>query len=99
EKMSSSRLTTYAIGAVLLLIVAIIAANACLYVVDEREQAVILRFGAPVASRTEPGLYVKAPFIEEVRRLPKTLRFWSSGQDVLKDLPTADGKKIEVSAW
>lgn len=71
----------------------------CTYVVDEREQAVILQFGAPVASRTEPGLYFKAPFVQEVRRLPKTLRFWESGNDVVKDLPTADGKKIEVSTW
>jgi membrane protease subunit HflC len=60
---------------------------------------VILQFGAPVASHTEPGLYFKAPFVQEVWRLPKTLRFWSSGQEVLKDMPTADGKKIEVSAW
>ncbi len=97
--MNASRLPTIATVAFVLLIVAIIAMNACVYVVDEREQAVILQFGAPVASRTEPGLYYKAPFIQEVRRLPKTLRFWSSGQEVLKDMPTADGKKIEVSAW
>jgi membrane protease subunit HflC len=45
---------------------------------------------------------MKLPFIQEVRRLPKTLRFWRSGSgpgEVLEDLPTADGKKIEVSAW
>ena len=90
---------TVATAGMVLVIVGIILAWACLYVVDEREQAVILRFGAPVASRTEPGLYVKAPFVEEVRRLPKTLRFWSSGEEVLKDMPTSDGKKIEVSAW
>ncbi|MBA3316189.1 MAG: protease modulator HflC [Planctomycetota bacterium] len=97
--MNTSRLPAYATMAFVLLVVLIVAANACLYIVDEREQAVILQFGAPVASRTEPGLYFKAPFVQEVRRLPKTLRFWSSGQEVLKDMPTADGKKIEVSAW
>jgi membrane protease subunit HflC len=97
--MNPSRLPAIATAAFVLLVVAIVAMNACIYVVDEREQAVILQFGAPVASRTEPGLYVKAPFVQEVRRLPKTLRFWSSGQEVLKDMPTADGKKIEVSAW
>ena len=97
--MNTSRLPAYATAAFVLLVIVIIALNACLYVVDEREQAVILQFGAPVASRTEPGLYFKAPFVQEVRRLPKTLRFWSSGQEVLKDMPTADGKKIEVSAW
>ena len=42
------------------------------YTVDEREMAVILEFGKPVASRTEPGLYFKMPLIQEVVRLPKT---------------------------
>lgn len=68
------------------------------YVVDEREQAVILQLGKPVKSVEEPGLYMKVPFIQEVRRLPKTLQFWQSQEDIV-DLPTADGKKIEVVAW
>jgi membrane protease subunit HflC len=33
-----------------------------------------------------------------VRRLPRTLQFWRGEEDIV-DLPTADGKKIEVSAW
>lgn len=69
-----------------------------MYTVDERELAVITQFGEPVASRTEPGLYFKMPFIQQVRRLPKTLQFWH-GAEKLVDVPTADGKKIEVSAW
>lgn len=68
------------------------------YVVNEREQAVILQFGKPVKSVEDPGLYLKTPFIQEVRRLPKTLQFWQSTEDIV-DLPTADGKKIEVAAW
>jgi membrane protease subunit HflC len=97
--MNASRIPAIATAVFVLLIVGIIAINSCAYVVDAREQAVILQFGRPVASRTEPGLYFKTPFLQEVRRLPKTLRFWHSGSDVIKDLPTADGKKIEVSAW
>ena len=85
------------IGVIALIAIVVLFSSA--YIVDEREQAVILQFGAPVATRTEPGLYFKAPFVQEVRRLPKTLRFWRSGADVLTDLPTADGKKVEVSAW
>ena len=98
--MHSSRSGTIAAALLALVVVGTLVANACLYTVDEREQAVILEFGKPVASRTVPGLYTKIPFVQEVRRLPKTLRFWRSGTDSpLKDLPTADGKKIEVSAW
>ena len=77
-----------------------LAARTSLYTVSERETAVILQFGRPVASRTEPGLYAKVPFIQEVHTLPKTLRFWSgTGADTLEDLPTADGKKIDVDVW
>lgn len=71
-----------------------------LYTVNEREQVVVLQFGDPVAVRTDPGLYFKVPFIQEVMRLPKTLQFWTgSDSEILVDLPTADGKKIEVTPW
>ncbi|MBA4015751.1 MAG: hypothetical protein C0483_01040 [Pirellula sp.] len=61
--------------------------------------AVILQFGEPVESRTEPGLYFKLPLIQEVRRLPKTLQVWhgSKPQEQLVDVPTKDGKKIEIT--
>lgn len=96
--MSNNR-TPIWIGAGAVAIAALILLYSSVYVIDERQQAVILQFGKPVASRTEPGLYFKLPFIQEVRRLPKTLRFWRSEGESLTDLPTADGKKVEVSAW
>jgi membrane protease subunit HflC len=81
-------------------LVLIVLARAVLFTVDERELAVVLQFGQPVASYTEPGLKFKLPFIQEVRKLPKSFQFWSgTGTEVLEDLPTADGKRIEVSAW
>ena len=87
-------------------VVAVIAAIAIgalwgsLYSVDEREVAVVVEFGEPIVGRTEPGLYFKTPFIQEVRRLPSTLQFYRTGPgDKLEDLPTADGLKIDVSAF
>ena len=68
------------------------------YTVNEREQVVILQFGAPKVSHTEAGIYFKIPFIQEVRRFPKTLQLWRTQSDIT-DLPTKDGKKIEVQAW
>ena len=70
------------------------------YVVDQTEQAVVLQFGKPVAERTQPGLYFKMPFIQEVTKLPSTKQFW--GDDAafaLPDLPTKDDKKIELIPW
>ena len=70
------------------------------FVVDERQQAVVLQFGKPVREITEPGLYFKTPFIQEVRTLPRTLQFWGGlHEHELPDLPTRDGKKVEVIPW
>jgi modulator of FtsH protease HflC len=62
---------------------------------------VLLQFGEPVASRTKPGLYFKLPLIQEVMRLPKTLQVWHGTvhDEKLVDVPTADGKKVEVTVW
>jgi len=71
-----------------------------MFTVNERELAVLLEFGKPVRNITEPGLYFKTPLIQEVRRFPRTRQFWASGaNDVLVDLPTKDGKKIEIAIW
>lgn len=70
------------------------------FTVNERELAVLLEFGKPVSNISEPGLYLKVPLIQEVHRLPRTRQFWSSGsRDLLVDLPTKDGKKIEIAIW
>ncbi|MCA9159653.1 MAG: hypothetical protein KDA72_15065, partial [Planctomycetales bacterium] len=70
------------------------------YVVDQRQLAVVLRFGEPVRAQSEPGLYFKIPLAESVRFLPRTLQFWGdSPSEVLPDLPTKDNKKIEIRPW
>ncbi|WP_165064724.1 protease modulator HflC [Paludisphaera rhizosphaerae] len=84
----------------LALVLAIPVFRSVCYIVSERELAVLLQFGEPVASVTKPGLYFKAPFIQEVLRLPKTLQIWHGTESAkLVDVPTADGKKIEVTLW
>lgn len=71
-----------------------------MFVVDPREQAVVLQFGDPVRTCRDPRLYFMIPFIQEVRRLPKTYQLWTTaGGDILKDVQTSDGKKIEVTPW
>jgi len=96
--MSSKRSNIIAGVILAILIIGVILVRSMVYVVDERDLAVILQFGEPVRSIEEPGMYLKAPFIQEVRRLPRTLQIWVSQEDIV-DLPTADGKKIEVAAW
>jgi len=51
-----------------LTVVAVVAAIALfllyssVFVVNERQQAIVLRFGEIVDVKTEPGIYFKAPF-------------------------------------
>ena len=81
-------------------ILALVVGYASVFTVNERELAVVLQFGRPVKNISESGLNFKIPFMQEVRRLPRTRQFWASGSnDVLVDLPTKDGKKIEISVW
>ena len=71
-----------------------------MFTINERELGVVLEFGKHVRSIEKPGLYFKIPLMQEVRRLPKTQQFWTSGSsDILEALPTKDGKKIEISVW
>ncbi|MEZ6039319.1 MAG: protease modulator HflC [Planctomycetaceae bacterium] len=75
-------------------------AMSSMFTVSPREMAVVVEFGKPVRGIQEPGLYFKIPLIQEVRRVPRTRQFWANARDdMLVDLPTRDGKKIEVSVW
>ena len=96
--MNPTRQQLVITGLVALLLVTIFLLRSVLYTVNERELAVILQFGKPVNSRIQPGLYSKMPFIQDVQRFPKTLQFWETRVPVV-DLLTADGEKIEVTAW
>lgn len=56
----------------LVIIIAVIAGaiiltvTSALYTVDQRQQAVVLQFGNPVRQITQPGLYFKWPFVQNV---------------------------------
>jgi len=98
--MTNQRRALYLLISALLLL-AIPIARSVLYIVNERELAVVLQFGEPVAERVEPGLYFKMPLIQEVRRLPKTYQFWegTGPEEKLVDVTTSDSKKIESTMW
>ncbi|MFP4476434.1 MAG: protease modulator HflC [Desulfatibacillaceae bacterium] len=67
------------------------------YVVDEREQVVIKRFGKIIGEAiTEPGLGFKVPVVDQVIRFPKNLQNWDGepGQ-----VPTRDKTFIWVDSF
>ena len=57
----------------IVLIVGLIVLRQAAYIVDVTEQALVLRFGEVTATRTEPGLYWKTPFIEDRLKFDKRI--------------------------
>lgn len=88
------------IRALAVLAVLLIILPSWVFIVNEREMAVVLRFGKPIREHITPGVRYKIPFVETVRTLPKTQQFWGDRREyVLPDLPTRDDKKIELIPW
>ena len=55
------------------IVVLVLVAMQSLYVIREDHQGIVFQFGDPVAVVTEPGIYIKAPFIQDLVRLEKRI--------------------------
>ena len=53
-----------------------------MYIVRQNEYGIVWQFGAVSGVKSEPGLYLKVPFVQSVSTLPKTV--------LLYDLPISD---------
>jgi membrane protease subunit HflC len=91
--------SAYGFMALIALIAALVLTAASTFQVQQTEQALVLRFGEPVAGRgliTKPGLHFKIPFIEEVVPIDnRILDLEASKQEVL----ASDNTRIEVDAF
>jgi membrane protease subunit HflC len=57
--------------AVPLLVLGLVVLSQATYVLPEWQQAIVTRFGQPIRTVREPGLYVKVPFLDVVTRFDK----------------------------
>ena len=57
----NSKYNRFAAPVAVLLVVLLILSQFAMYIVDQRELAVVLQFGNPVRQATEPGIYFKIP--------------------------------------
>jgi membrane protease subunit HflC len=80
------------IGIIAVVIIGILAAGP-IYVIDEGEQAVVVRMGKLVDVVTDAGLHIRAPFIDDVVRYPKRIMAWDGEQ---KSMPTREKQYIWV---
>ncbi|MGH6811994.1 MAG: protease modulator HflC [Methylocella sp.] len=86
-------------GAIIAFVLIAIVALASVFTVDQTEQAIVLRFGEPVAGRgliTTPGLHFKYPFIENVVFLDnRILVVEAPKQEVL----ASDNNRLDVDSF
>ena len=79
------------------LVVLLLAFSQAAFVVSEWEQVIVTRFGAPVRDPiTTPGLKLKVPFVEQVRRFDRRFLEWSGDPE---ELPTRDKVFIWVDTY
>ena len=78
-------------------ILVIITAALSTYIVDETEMVVVTQFGKPVGEAiTEPGIYLKVPFVQNVNRFEKRYMEWDGDPN---QVPTKDKKFIFVDTY
>lgn len=68
------------------------------FIVHQTEQAIVLQFGAAQRVVTEPGLYFKVPFVQNVVTLSKRLLSLDAST-AERDVPTGDQKRVLVDAF
>ena len=78
-------------------LVAIIGLFTSMYVVTEKDQAFITRFGKIEGKpKTEPGLYFKIPFIDKLRRFEKRILEWDGHPS---EVTTKDKRFIAIDTY
>lgn len=53
--------------------IALVVVSQTLFIVDEREQAIVLQLGQPIGEPRGPGLHLKVPMIQDVRRFDRRI--------------------------
>src|SRR5215213_10787888 len=74
---------------------AFVILNSSVFIVDEREKALIVRFGEINRTIDEPGLYFKLPFVDERIRVEDRVVFFESPN---KTVQVTDGRRYQVDA-
>src|SRR5262249_39703147 len=87
-----SNMNRLAAPPLMLVVLVLLMAGGPLYDVDETEQVIVTQFGEPVrAPITTPGLKMKVPFIQTIRRFDKRVLEWDGKPE---PFPTLDKRFI-----
>jgi membrane protease subunit HflC len=77
-------------------LLAVVAARASLFTVDQTQRALVLQFGEPVGEIREPGLHAKIPFIQMVVAIDSRLMEYDVAA---AEIYTRDNKNMVVDAY
>src|SRR5258708_4752053 len=86
-------LSTVLVGIVVVLIVA----SMSLFTVDQRQNAMVFRLGEVISVKTEPGLYVKMPVIDNVRFFD--IRILTLDSEEPERFLTSENKNVLVDSF
>ncbi|MFU8803908.1 MAG: protease modulator HflC [Bradymonadaceae bacterium] len=88
---------TYGVIGTVIFVIGLWVFSSAAFVVNENEQVVITQFGAPIGvSITEPGLYFKTPFIQDIHVFEKRYLEWNGDRN---QIPTKDKRFIWVDTY
>jgi len=80
---------------IVLILAALFLVYSSVFIVDEREKALVVRFGEIKRAINEPGLYFKLPFVDERIRIEDRIVFFESPD---KTVQVVDGRRYQVDA-
>ena len=81
---------------IIIVVLMILIANS-LYILDERNQSIVTRFGEPVGgATTEAGLHFKIPLFDKVHYFEKRILEWDGEP---KQIPTSDKRYIWIDTF
>jgi len=86
-------MTSKQIGSLVVLGLLLYTGFSSIFIVTEREQAIVVQFGEPKDTVSEPGLHFKRPWVEQVIRLEKRILSLDLPE---REIRTGDKKQIVV---
>lgn len=88
-----SNTVNFLVGTILVLVLA----NLSIFVVDQRQTAIVLQLGELVGEKTEPGLYFKMPLVQNVRFFDSRILTMDSVEP--ERFITAEKKNVMVDSF
>ncbi len=96
-KKPLKKLLRWAVLGVCLLLAAVVLLNS-FYTIGEQENAVVTTFGVP-ETVTEPGLHLRVPFLQKVRKVDMTIKGVAIGYDLYTNTPKQEESLMITSDY